>query len=201
MEEILASIRRIISEDEQQEPAAAAPKAQPAPAKPGPAPTPVAAKPLAPVEEAVLDLTDQVAEDGTVVSLQAAAEANAARKAKPAPQPEPAKAPDEEIELAEAEPEPVPVASPAPRYDSDLISRPAADAATASLAAFAQAVDRGAAGAPIGVGGHTLEDIVKEIMRPMIRDWLDAHLPHLVERLVRREIERMSHTAQMSEDR
>lgn len=41
-------------------------------------------------------------------------------------------------------------------------------------------------------GGKTIEEAAKEIMRPMIKDWLDANLPDIVERLVQREIERMS---------
>ena len=41
-------------------------------------------------------------------------------------------------------------------------------------------------------GGKTIEEAAKEIMRPMIKDWLDANLPGVVERLVQREIERMS---------
>lgn len=40
-------------------------------------------------------------------------------------------------------------------------------------------------------GGPTIEDIVREEIRPMLREWLDAHLPQLVERLVRAEIERV----------
>jgi len=40
-------------------------------------------------------------------------------------------------------------------------------------------------------GGPTLEEIVREEIRPMLREWLDAHLPLLVERLVRAEIERV----------
>lgn len=39
---------------------------------------------------------------------------------------------------------------------------------------------------------RTLEDIVKEMMRPMLKSWLDDNLPPLVERLVREEIERVS---------
>ena len=41
-------------------------------------------------------------------------------------------------------------------------------------------------------GGKTIEEAAKEIMRPMIKDWLDANLAGIVERLVQREIERMS---------
>jgi uncharacterized protein len=39
---------------------------------------------------------------------------------------------------------------------------------------------------------RTLEDLVKEMLRPMLKNWLDDNLPNLVERLVRAEIERVS---------
>ncbi|MDT3378105.1 PopZ family protein [Labrys portucalensis] len=39
---------------------------------------------------------------------------------------------------------------------------------------------------------RTIEDVVQEMLRPMLQTWLDAHLPSLVERLVRQEIERIS---------
>jgi cell pole-organizing protein PopZ len=192
MEEILASIRRIISEDDAA-PAAqpantvtAAPAAQPAP-PPKPAPAPAAARP-APVvreeeeEEDVLDLTERVPDDGTVVNLHA----DAARRAQP-----------EEIELREVPPPaPAPAPQPEPVAATDLVSAATAAATTASFAALARAVDSGSASDPVSVGGRSLEDIVKEIMRPMIRDWLDANLPALVERLVRREVERIAHKGQ-----
>jgi len=40
--------------------------------------------------------------------------------------------------------------------------------------------------------GRTLEDLVRELLRPMLKTWLDDNLPNLVERLVRAEIERVS---------
>ena len=40
-------------------------------------------------------------------------------------------------------------------------------------------------------GGPTIEDIVREELRPLLKAWLDANLPPLVERLVRVEIERV----------
>jgi hypothetical protein len=40
-------------------------------------------------------------------------------------------------------------------------------------------------------GGPTIEDLVREEIRPILKDWLDNHLPPLVERLVRAEIERV----------
>jgi hypothetical protein len=43
--------------------------------------------------------------------------------------------------------------------------------------------------------GPTIEDIVREELRPLLKHWLDAHLPDLVERLVQAEIERVVHRA------
>ncbi|MBX9701526.1 MAG: DUF2497 domain-containing protein, partial [Acetobacteraceae bacterium] len=45
--------------------------------------------------------------------------------------------------------------------------------------------------AAVSRGGPTIEDVVREEIRPMLKDWLDQHLPPLVERLVRAEIERV----------
>jgi cell pole-organizing protein PopZ len=39
---------------------------------------------------------------------------------------------------------------------------------------------------------RTLEDLVREMLRPILKSWLDDNLPNLVERLVRAEIERVS---------
>ena len=39
---------------------------------------------------------------------------------------------------------------------------------------------------------RTLEDLVRDMLKPMLKEWLDAHLPDMVERLVRAEIERVS---------
>ncbi|WP_245701886.1 DUF2497 domain-containing protein [Thalassobaculum litoreum] len=44
---------------------------------------------------------------------------------------------------------------------------------------------------PLGNGAVTLERLTRELMRPMLKDWLDQHLPSMVERLVREEIERL----------
>ena len=46
-------------------------------------------------------------------------------------------------------------------------------------------------------GGPTLEDMVREGIRPLLKSWLDVHLPPLVERLVRSEIERVSGRASL----
>ena len=43
----------------------------------------------------------------------------------------------------------------------------------------------------VWTGGPTIEDIVREELRPLLKQWLDTNLPPLVERLVRTEIERV----------
>jgi len=57
----------------------------------------------------------------------------------------------------------------------------AVDAAFDALARTAQARN-----------GRTLEEVVSELLRPMLKTWLDENLPGMVERLVRAEIERVS---------
>lgn len=45
---------------------------------------------------------------------------------------------------------------------------------------------------PVLAGGRTLEDIVKEMLRPMLQEWIDKNLPQLVERMVEREVQRLT---------
>ena len=44
----------------------------------------------------------------------------------------------------------------------------------------------------VGENGRTLQDLVKELSRPLLKSWLDDNLPSLVDRIVRAEIERIS---------
>ncbi len=83
-----------------------------------------------------------------------------------------------------------PVASPEPRR-KDLLS-PAVDAAV--MAAFESLGDVSLGQASLPQQGRTVEDLIKEILRPMLKTWLDDHLPDIVERLVRAEIERVART-------
>lgn len=46
-----------------------------------------------------------------------------------------------------------------------------------------------------GYDGVTLEDIVRELLNPMLRDWMDSNLPPMVERLVEKEIKKLSRRA------
>lgn len=47
-------------------------------------------------------------------------------------------------------------------------------------------------GPSVGPNGRNLEDIVKEMLRPMLKEWLDKNLPPMVERYVEREIVRLT---------
>ncbi len=87
-------------------------------------------------------------------------------------------------------PKPPEAAPPAPAGNDGLVAPTVAAATSATvgklLAAVAQ--ERGAA---VSRGGPTLEDLVREEMRPLLKEWLEKHLPPIVERLVRAEIERV----------
>ena len=86
---------------------------------------------------------------------------------------------------------------PAAASDDDrLVSRGAESAAAGALAGLAAASRRpdpelrGSVG--LGNGAMTLEDIVRTEMRPILKAWLDENLPPLVERLVQKEIKRIT---------
>ena len=77
-----------------------------------------------------------------------------------------------------------------------------AETEAASSAAFAAIVETAAEReSSLGSAGKTIESAAKEVMRPMIKEWLDANLPQVVERLVQREIERLSRRGESSADR
>jgi len=74
--------------------------------------------------------------------------------------------------------------------DRALLGSAAAAAAAASVGTLLRAVaaDRSS---QVHRGGPSIEDVVREEVRPLLKEWLDQHLPPLVERLVRAEIERV----------
>jgi cell pole-organizing protein PopZ len=93
------------------------------------------------------------------------------------------------FEEAELPPEPVPVEPrrPAPVQDADthaLISSVTSAAVDSAFNSLAHTV--------LVQNARTLEDLVREMLRPLLKTWLDDNLPGLVERLVRAEIERVS---------
>ena len=77
----------------------------------------------------------------------------------------------------------------------DLVSTSTAAASAEAFAGLAQAVEEGETAArrlPVSEGGETIEDMVRAMLKPMLNEWLDAHLPDIVERLVEEEIRRLS---------
>ncbi|BCW89337.1 hypothetical protein sos41_24950 [Alphaproteobacteria bacterium SO-S41] len=155
MEEILASIRRIISEEESDAPAAAAaPEA--------------AAEPDA-EDDDILELTDVVPEPAPP----------------PPPRPRPALVqPADDIVFDAAPPEPE--ASGA--FDDDgLVASAVVDRAASAFDALHRNIDIAETKA-----GGSLEGLVREMMKPLLKQWLDTNLPELVERVVREEVERVT---------
>ena len=205
MEEILASIRRIIADDDGSKAVSRAPEPPPAPkpqrpaavAAPEPTPWPKAA-PRVQAPPAPIHTQDEI----DAVLADALPEPPAPAAAAP-PEPPVADVLDltedmaastfrtidggSDVFFAERPPEQAELPRPAPEMpavDKGLISsttRAAVDSAFNSLA-----------NTVLGQNARTLEDLVKEMLRPMLRGWLDDNLPGMVERLVRAEIERVS---------
>lgn len=171
MEEILASIRRIISEDADE--GQKAPEPQPA-VQAKAAPRVAAPEP----EEDILDLQEVVEEEPVAVR---------------APEPEPMPAP---IARPKLQPKPKPVVQeeedvmlvdrdPDSERGEGLVSH-TAGAAVAS--AFGQLATRTRVADDPTV---TIEDMVRDMLKPLLKDWLEDNLPRVVERLVQEEIERV----------
>lgn len=104
-------------------------------------------------------------------------------------------------ELAEFEPEPTPEREPEPEPAPERVSTMPDPELSSDLtehllneateAATSQAFSKLGV-LSLGAGGQTIEGVVKELLRPMLKAWLDENLPSIVERLVEREIERVS---------
>jgi cell pole-organizing protein PopZ len=72
-----------------------------------------------------------------------------------------------------------------------LVAPAAAAAAASSVGALLRSVVAGREQVAVHRGGPTIEDMVREEIRPLLKQWLDVNLPPLVERLVRSEMERI----------
>lgn len=193
MEEILASIRRIISEDDApaETAAAAAPAPEPEAESAAPSPalmdeTPSMQEPEA-AEEDVLELTEAyeppVAESIGDLDVSAA---------EPEPEPFPVS------ESAYAEPVATqspdhPAATPA-SYDP-LVGDSAAASAASAFAGFASTLKKPEPADIQFPSGPTIDEMVRGLLRPMLKEWLDANLPAIVEAQVRKEVERIARTA------
>ncbi len=188
MEEILASIRRIIAEDDSdkvvQRPAAAAGvdigaetigsslaaprslrEAPPQETSPGPNSSP-----------------DEIAKTGLTSTIFDLTETSSPR-AEPVDSSLPPM-PVAPIEEAAADDRARQTSSTADDERGRLVSSATSAAVDPAFNALAQTV--------LVHNARTLEDLVREMLRPMLKVWLDDNLPGMVERLVRAEIERVS---------
>jgi cell pole-organizing protein PopZ len=212
MEEILASIRRIIADDDSAKPAAKPAAA----AVPPPAPKPVAPPPPSPPKAAEPPRPAPAPPASTSMS-QSDIDAMLAGRSSPPPPPPPAPEPEPQediLELTEAmaeqpessfrtidgqpdvvfaDPAPEPPqpayeearrSPPPPPIDRGLLSSRTHAAVDSAFNSLAHTV--------LVQNARTLEDLVKEMLRPMLKSWLDDNLPSMVERIVRAEIERVS---------
>jgi hypothetical protein len=177
MDDILASIRKIISDDEARAQVSAGQGASGAAS---------GARPTATKRDDVLLLTDLVEE--------------------PNAGPKPTSLPLPRIDPASATDMPQPVIgghaphghAGAAAPDQALVGAGVAGVASSAFDRLSQAVQESVPApaasdpGPTMSGGKTLEDVVKEMLRPMLKEWLDRNLPPMVERFVEREIVRLT---------
>ena len=242
MEEILASIRRIIADDEAkpagaekassataaklEKPAAVAPavkapvmtnippsaipaaqaaaaKAPPAPAKPAPppvAPPPAAAAPVSNSQDDIDAMLAGLDEATSEAEIRPAApevevfELTDEMAVPEAPQPAFRKVdPQDDLEFTETAAARAVHRRPAfepPPFESS--ASPAQQILSHSTVSAVESAFNSLANTVLSNNARTLEDLVKEMLRPMLKSWLDDNLPGLVERIVKAEIERVS---------
>lgn len=198
MEEILASIRRIISEDDApaETPQAAAEAEadaeddEPAAAESSPAlmdETPAMQEPAA-SEEDVLELTDTYEAP--------AAESIGDLDVSPAEtevDPFPVEAVSESVFAPEPAAQPATGAASS-GYDT-LVGDSAAASAASAFAGLASSLRKPEPMDSSTPTGPTLDELARSLLRPMLKEWLDANLPGIVEAEVRKEVERIARNA------
>ena len=209
MEEILASIRRIIADDDATKAPPKPPepaKAAPAPARASPPPRPAAAAPAPappppPAEtngqddiDAMFATVDAKPEEPAPADILELTEAMEA----PAEPPEPPPAlrridatPDVVYNEAPPAPERVPTVEAARRQFREQTG-PERSLLSSSTTAAVDSAFNSLAHTVLVQNSRTLDDLVREMLRPMLKAWLDDNLPNMVERMVRAEIERVS---------
>ncbi len=203
MEEILASIRRIIADDDASKTTQVAAE----PAKPAPRPA-AQLRSLTPQPEPAAPETHAGEYDGPAAMSGAGVEDSAsdildltesmtsASFNQPAPNPMPSVTPQfrkieafSDVSFDDAEQRPA-----MQRSEESPVRREAGEHGLLSTATSA-AVDSAfntLAQTVLVQNARTLEDLVREMLRPMLKSWLDDNLPGMVERLVRAEIERVA---------
>ena len=176
MEEILASIRRIIADEEPGDSAGYAGAAFDAPPRAAPAP------PEEPAREEEIDTMLARLQGGPRQAPLPEQPVASERTAEPMP----ARGGrfEESAPGHHAAPPSQERRSVPPAGERGLVSTATTEAVDAAFDTLAHAVQVR--------NGRTVEELVSELIRPMLKTWLDDNLPGLVERLVRAEIERVS---------
>ena len=188
MEEILASIRRIISEDDEEEK-----PAEEAATEKEPEPEPEAEK----EEEEVLELTEDDLEDASQDDIDSMFDNVEESEDELVMEDEPEEVIEEpQDEKPEPEEEINQVAAGLDIDDVDpavgddvLVSEAVSDEIQGQFDALSALLTSGYQGS-----GNTLEDLVRELLRPMLKQWLEENLPSLAERMVAKEIARLART-------
>jgi hypothetical protein len=214
MEEILSSIRRIIADEEVHDDGADD-ELGVVEARSEDAPENLARGPEDD-EEDVLELTRVVRESGEVVELQTERSSldRAIEEIEPAEPAYSGYGADQKFALAGHEPsggmEDAPQIEHAPQIkdeqvpsekvrNSELVSGAVASMATGAFAKLSQALQRTPEEVAVADGsGRTVEQFVEDIARPMLKEWLDEHLPPIIERLVQKEIQKISRRAELN---
>lgn len=173
MEDILASIKRIIAED--------AENGAPIRARRRPAPPP--ADDFVDDDD-VLELNEQAHEPSAVPHPVAADPVAVEPVAEPVPMP--MSPPVAEVPTTVASPAPIAGPQTAPAAEQ-IVSPQTAEASRVPLDNLSRLVVK-----PETAGADTLEGLVREMLRPMLSDWLDRNLPDLVESMVAKEIARIT---------
>jgi cell pole-organizing protein PopZ len=215
MEEILSSIRRIIADEEAEDGTSDDDELGAAEAQAEALNEDADALAQAAEDEEsedVLELTKVVRDGGEVVDLKAESAATAepaAEEPEPASGPEP-EAAAEEVELAPADEGPAAISQDQPKQEKtavemksaatrgELLSATAASAASGAFAKLSQAFQRTPAEESVADdAGRTVEQFVEDMIRPLLKDWLDENLPTIVDRLVEKEIQKIARRAEL----
>jgi hypothetical protein len=174
IEEILASIRQIISDDDEE--------------GGDDAPEEAVEDPVRHESDDVLELTEDDLEEPEEPEPEAEPDDIEVDMVDRDSEPEPV---IEEESLPEPEPEPEREAEPRP-VPSDILSSGTQAAALGSLSKLTSKMPIHSSRSYDGV---TLEDIVRELLHPMLREWMDDNLPPMVERIVQKELEKLARRA------
>lgn len=182
MEEILASIRKIIADDQTkasvEETAAVKPAvaAAPKPVEPVSVPKPQLVQPMAAPDDDILDLGQEA------TSLENTRKEETDLLFVPSPPEKTSVAGMDEDAGAMSSAADTP--SESPDDAEDLLSNRASASVSHAFGSLAHTV--------LSQNARTVDDLVKDMLKPLLKGWLDDNLPTLVERLVRAEIERVA---------